>query len=117
MFPWSCVRMSKNSASSATGSSLSESPNDRPKLSAEARQEATELVSAFEQRLKTIAEQIAADAGSKKIVEPHIRQAYDALRRCGIDSRKQLPWYDKREAKITVGSFLAGLSPTIASVA
>jgi hypothetical protein len=109
--------MSSDSDQSQTSSPQSDQGDKAPPLSQEGRQEANRIVEGFRKNLTAIASCIALDAGSKKVIEPHVRHAHDTLRRCALTPKHPLKLWQTPEASITAGSILIGASFSIASLA
>ncbi len=107
--------MSSSSDPSAKASLPSEAQAEPPKLSPEGRAEAARLLGDFERDLKGIAAHIASDCCSRKIIEPHVRDAYAALRRCGLAPAPKYFWH-RNDFRIAAGFTAVGLSPSISGL-
>lgn len=89
--------------------------SEQPSLSPEGRREANLIVNEFEHHLKSLAGCLAKEAGASKVAEPHVRDAYAVLRKCG---RKPPPkWFWRSDFRVGIGSLMVGIAFAISSVA
>jgi len=93
-------------------------PNERSSIpqSSEALACAEEIAEQFSDSLSTVAEEIARSKNAEMVLVPHVEDAHRVLKESGL-VKKQPPVWARPGVHAAVGTFIAGLGPTIACMA
>ncbi|MCI0357355.1 MAG: hypothetical protein L0211_02580 [Planctomycetaceae bacterium] len=100
---------------SASNPSTPTTTNSTPQLSPVARDKALAISRTFQVDLVAVSQTIASHGGFNYIDEPHVIEALTTLRRAGL--RRSRWFWQRPDFRVGAGGILAGLGPTVGSVA